>query len=245
MPHKIAGRYTAVVATEIEFYLFGAEDRDMTRYWQAVRGFNLPIVKIEKEQSYNQFEISLRPTSNIERIISDTERLRTIITALTSEHKVEASFEAKPIPHEQGSGLHVHVHLEDESGRNVYYKDDDQMSNELAYSIGGLLANLKKDLPIFTPTEQGKQRLLSGGYVPSTVSWGANNRSCAIRLPDKPHDNKHIEHRVSSADADVESVVYAILNGIEDGIVNRIAPPKQIFGNASLPMYGLPKLIDA
>ena len=234
---------TPVVATEIEFYLFGSQGRDLMDFWQAVQSFSLPIVKYEKEKGFEQFEVAMQPTANIEKVISNTERLKALITALASDNGMRASFDAKPLENDVGSGLHIHVHLEDENGNNVFYKDDEQMSDELAFAIGGLLANMKNDLPIFVPTEESKKRFVAGSNVPMTVSWGANNRSCAVRLPIKPHDKKHIEHRVSGADADVAAVIGAILKAIEQGIEQRIYPHQpQIYGDASLPMYGLPPL---
>jgi glutamine synthetase len=234
-----------VVATEIEFYLFGSRGIDLYAFWQAVHSFGIPISKWEKEKGAEQYEIALQPTSNIERIVSNTERLKALVSALASDRGMQASFAAKPLEDDVGSGLHIHVHLEDEDGRNVFYKNDESMSDELAFAIGGLLANMKNDLPIFVPTEESKKRFVAGCNVPMTVSWGANNRSCAIRLPIKPHDKKHIEHRVSGADADVGAVIDAVLRAIEQGIEQRIYPQlPQIYGDASVPMYGLPKLFS-
>lgn len=230
---------TPVVATEIEFYLFGSQRRDISEFWRALSSFGLPIVKYEKEKGFEQFEVAMQFFSDVEKVVSDTERLKLLITSLAADQNMQASFAAKPLENDAGSGLHIHMHLEDEHGNNVFYKDDERMSDELAFAIGGLLANMKNDMAIFAPTSESKKRFIAGSNAPTTVSWGANNRSCAIRLPIKPHDKKHIEHRVSGADADVGAVIKAILKAVEQGIEQRITPPSQIYGDASLPMYGL------
>ena len=235
-----------VIATEIEFYLFGSEDRDLNDFWAEVREAcersGITIFNMEKERGREQHEVSLAPTRDIPKIISDTERLKTILGEAASAHKMRADFSAKPVADDHGNGLHVHVHLEDEQGKNLYSKKDEAMSDALAHSIAGLLATMQENMPIFAPTAESRKRFVAGSNAPTTLSWGANNRTCAIRLPDKPWDHKHIEHRVSGADADVAAVIRAILAGIDHGITNKLTPPPQIYGDASLPIYGLPQL---
>ena len=235
-----------VVATEIEFTLFGSAQRDLTAFWSEVRGHceadSISIFNIEKERGREQHEVSLQCSRDVAKIISDTEQLKKIISECAGTHSMQASFAAKPVADEPGNGLHVHVHLEDASGKNLFWKKDDAMSEELSASIAGLLATMAENLAIFVPNEESKKRFVAGSNAPTTVSWGANNRTCAIRLPDKAADNKHIEHRVSGADVDVGAVVAAILAGIEYGIQNKLTPPPQIYGDASLPMYALPRL---
>lgn len=236
-----------VVATEVECTLFGSFERDLAAFWSAVRAAceasGISIFNIEKERGRQQHEVSLSASRDVAKVVSDTEQLKNIITEYAAVYEMQASFAAKPAVGEPGNGLHVHVHLEDAAGNNLFWKKEEAMSNVLAQSIAGLLATLRENLPVFIPTEESRKRILAGGNAPTTVSWGANNRSCAIRLPDKAWNQKHIEHRVSGADADVGAVVAAILAGIEYGITNKLMPPPQIYGDASLPMYGLPKLL--
>jgi len=235
-----------IVATEIEFYLFGSKDRDLAAYWQDVRSecdiAVIAIYKIEKEKGVEQHEVALSPLRDVEKMIADTNRLKMIVTEIAARHGLLADFSARPVENEPGSGLHVHVHLEDESGKNLYWKKDDTMSEPLAHSIAGLLATLPENRPVFAPTEASRKRFVAGSNAPTTISWGANNRTCAIRLPDKPWDNKHIEHRVAGADADVGAVVAAILKAIEYGLENKLIPPAQVYGDAALAMYALPRL---
>jgi glutamine synthetase len=235
-----------IVATEIEFTLFGSAERDLEAFWDEVRArsaqLGIAIANLEKERGREQHEVSLKHSRDVAKIISDTEQLKKIITECAGAYDMQASFAAKPVADDPGNGLHIHVHLEDENGKNLYWKKDDAMSDALAHSIAGLLTTLPENLPVFVPNEESKKRFVAGSNAPTTISWGANNRTCAIRLPDKPAENKHIEHRVSGADADVGAVVAAILSGIEFGIEHKLIPSPQVYGDASLPMYGLPKL---
>jgi hypothetical protein len=47
---------------------------------------------------------------------------------------------------------------------------------------------------------------------------------------------------VAGADADPEAVIAAILSGIHHGLAHKPALPPQIYGDAALDMYELPKL---
>ena len=233
--------YAALVACEIEFYL-SAPIPD--RFWDLLREQNLPIANTEAERGLHQYEVALLPEAP-GQAAAHAEALKLALIQQATAFGIKVDFSAKPFPDQPGSGLHVHVHLEDAQGQRVYYKDDNTISDPLAFSIGGLLACMREDLPIFAPTPASRARFAKGSNSPLTLSWGANNRSCAIRLPDKPHAKKHIEHRVAGADADVTATIAAILRGIHHGLSHRITPGPQIYGDASLPQYNLPPLFDS
>lgn len=238
---------TPVVAFEIEFYLIGSAARDLSVFWQEVTEFcaaqDIPIFKIEKEHGHQQHEVALAPVADPVLAARHCTQLKAIVLELALKHGMHADFSAKPFDDQPGSGLHVHVHLEDAGGRNVFYKSDERMSDELRHSIGGLLAHMKRDMAVFAPAPESFARFAAASNAPLTVSWGANNRTVAIRLPDSGRHLKRIEHRVAGADADPHSVVNAILRAMADGLARKIEPPAQIHGDASLEMYGLEKLI--
>ncbi len=236
-----------VVAAEIEFYLIGASGHpDLEDFWKVVRARcqeqGIALDKIEQERGEEQFEIALLPERTPERCAYNATRLKALLCQLAMQTGMEVNFAAKPFEHRPGSGLHIHVHLEDAQGNNVYIKKDRIMSDALRFSLGGLLATMPGYMHIFAPDEESYARFVAGANVPTTISWGANNRTTALRLPDKPSQYKHIEHRVSGADAEVRSVIDAILEGVAYGLQNRCDPGEQIYGDASLPMYNLPPL---
>lgn len=219
---------TPVTAAELEFYYSG----DVGVFQEKTCA---SVLKFEKERGINQYEVAFAPATP-EKTAAD------LVAFKESAQQLGADFSAKPFTDQPGSGLHIHVHLQDANGKNVFHKNDDAISDPLKYAIGGLLAALPKSMPIFAPNPESRARFQPGGNAPTTVSWGANNRTVAIRLPDKPHDNKHIEHRVAGADADPHAVIAAILEAIHDGLTRKLDPGTQIYGDASLEMYKLPKL---
>lgn len=235
---------TPVIATEIEFYLHGEvpdEAQALESIAQYCAASALPVAKVEKERSAGQYECSLLPLSVMGAVVAAA-ALKVRIAEAAAALGAEADFSAKPFPAEPGSGLHIHVHLADATGHNVFFKRDDEMSEALAHCIGGLLATLPEAMIAFAPLAESYLRFAPGGNAPTTLSWGANNRTVALRLPDIGAPHRHIEHRVAGADADIVRVMAAILAGMHYGLVEQVKPPPQIYGDASLPQYKLPVL---
>lgn len=224
---------TPVLATEIEFYL-AAPPTDAL--WEAVR-HEIAIEKYEREKGPQQWEVALSMQRTPGMAAQQLARCKEILAAFG------ADFSAKPFADAPGSGLHVHLHLEDAQGANVFYKKDAIISDALKWSIGGLLATMREYMPVFAPTEASRARFVPGGNAPTTLSWGANNRTVAIRLPDVGAPFRHIEHRVAGADAQPEAVIAAVLTGVHYGLTHRSDPGPQIYGDAALATYGLPPIL--
>jgi glutamine synthetase len=237
----------ALFASELEFTLHGSEQADdaVQTFWDDVnKGADaqaLPLFRCEKERAREQFEVSLIPSSPTENV-QRTAALRKLITSSAESCGMRADFSAKPFADAEGNGLHIHLHLATPDGKNLFTKHDAAMSDTLNYALGGLLHWLEGTTACFAPHDTSYARLIAGNRAPTTISWGVNNRTAALRLPDSPADNKRIEHRVAGADADDAQVALAILAALHDGLTHQRAAPEPIYGDASLPMYALPKL---
>lgn len=237
--------YTPVVAAEIEFYLYPT-DRDVEPFRRMLMArceqAGITVFKWEKERGEGQYEVALAPAESL-KAVRDTQALKALIFEVATECGLKADLSAKPHASQPGSGLHIHIHLADGEGINVFYKDDQIISNSLYCSIGGLLAWLPDCMPVFAPSNESYARFVPSpqGQAPLNVSWGANNRTVAVRLPDAAHHVKRVEHRVAGADADVEKVVAVLLASIHDGIRRTLEPGEQMYGDAALAKYDLPK----
>jgi glutamine synthetase len=249
LPLVFAGRaLIPVIACEIEFYLHGASTAGVEPLFRDLRvacqANTIGIYHIEKERGAEQYEVALTPVRGVEEASHQSVWLKSWLAEKSIHYGLKVDFSAKPFADQPGSGLHIHLHLEDESGQNVYTKDDTKMSDALRWSIGGLLAKLPADMAIFAPSENSYLRFHhAGDHTPTTISWGANNRTCSIRLPDGRRHFKHIEHRVAGADADPKLVIEAIVAAVACGLEQQLDPGPQIYGDARLPMYGLPSLL--
>ena len=225
-----------VFAVELEFYVYDAMSE--AEILETLDSICKDCHPGEKERGENQYEIALMPVKDVAEFIRRATNLRKVIAA-----HFDADFRAKPFSDDYGSALHFHLHLEDENGRNVFTRSvEGEYSAPLLHTLGGLLATMQENLKIFSPNNMS--RFTSAGKnAPTHLSWGPNNRSVALRLPDKPLDNKHIEHRVASADANIAECVQAILQGVVYGLQHQSDPGEPTYGNAWDNQYTLKPLL--
>jgi glutamine synthetase len=139
---------------------------------------------------------------------------------------------AKPYADYAGSGMHAHVSLLDEAGRNVFDDGGEAGSALLHHAVAGCLNALADSTLIFAPHLNSYDRFVPGAHAPSGLSWAYENRTAAIRVPSGAPQARRLEHRVSGGDVNpylaLTAILGAALTGIEDGLM----PPPPITGNA-------------
>ena len=205
-----------ILGAEIEFYLF--PDKSPIEKLQ----LDFPI---EQEKGLNQFEVKTNHSADIFCQIQQLLDLKEIIINQALRQGMIASFNAKPVPDRPGSALHIHLHLENEQGENLYIKQNGQETTIMLHSIGGLCTTMEENMLIFAPYKEAYLRYKGDSLEsPSKICWGGNNRS------------------VSCADSSPIEVICAILYGIYKGITEKIIPSEKLYGNAFLEQYDYPLL---
>jgi glutamine synthetase len=108
-------------------------------------------------------------------------------------------------------------------------------------AIAGVLEHLPAASLLLNPTINSYKRLVPGWFAPTNVSWGVNNRSCAVRAirSDRP-ELCRFECRRPGADANPYLALAAITHSAADGLRRRAAPPEPVVGDA----YSRPDLAD-
>jgi glutamine synthetase len=153
-----------------------------------------------------------------------------------------ATFMAKPFSGRTGSGAHMHYHLADAaSGENLFHDPSDRRGlglSSLAYHfLGGVLEHAPALCAVTSPTVNCYKRLQMGpaltgslsGYTwtPAFISYGDNNRTQMLRIPERGH----IEDRsVSSASNPYLAIAAYVAAGL-DGIARRVEPGEPNLGN--------------
>ena len=66
--------------------------------------------------------------------------------------------------------------------------------------IAGQLACLPHILPLFAPTINSYKRLVEGAWAPTTLTWGVDNRTVALRVLPGSKKSCRLETRVIGAD---------------------------------------------
>jgi glutamine synthetase len=184
------------------------------------------------EYGPGQFEVNLPHHADALHACDEALRFKRAVRGVARTHGCEATFLPKPYRDMAGSGLHVHVSLEDAGGRNIFASEAASGSTELRHAVAGLLDTLGDGMLICAPGPNSYRRLRPEAYVPMTASWSVNNRGSAIRIPASDADNRRIEHRLAGADANPYLVVAWVLAGIHRGLSRGAEPPPALSGNA-------------
>lgn len=237
LTERLEDRISGVVklSAELEFYV---EDNSiLPRLEEAVQSVGLAAEVVE-EKGPNQCEIqSLVPSSAVETA-HFIQQSAGVIRAVAGRG---ASFDPKPFANGYGNAMHIHISLHDKNGNNLLEKHAEDECPMMLHAMGGLCKFLPESMALFAPTEGCYKRFVPKWFAPVNVSWGGNNRTVAMRIPDPRQSGvRRIEHRVPSAIADPYEVIAAILAGVDAGIDNKLMPPKKMYGDAGDAQYALP-----
>lgn len=227
-----------VLGSEIECSVVLGENvptqSDADMFWKPLRDHwvarGIPLLRIEKERGDHQFEVVLLPT-NVQEQLTHLAQVKHEIAHAARTGNRPVFFTAKPFADAPANGLHLHVHLENAQGQNLFHKTEDGMSDYLRFALGGLCAGASDLLAAATLNDGQKHRFFDVDHVPRCLGWGVNNRYAAFRIPayEDPY-HKWIETRLFSAEADPVEATTLILESILHGLNHRLEPPAQEFG---------------
>lgn len=238
---------TAMVASELEFTLFddtprSLEDKGFTGLrphggalhpelveslghdedlFGALRAHLLasgvPVESIKAEYSRGQFELVMGPDEATAS--ADTHAVyKLAVREICRRHDLTATFMAKWHENHGGSSCHLHVSLRDDAGANVFA---DAGGGALRHFIGGLQRYASDVFLLWAPYPNSYKRFRSGTFAPSSLSWGQDNRTAALRVTGTG-ENRHVENRIPGADINpylaYAGLLAAGLAGIEEGL---------------------------
>jgi glutamine synthetase len=202
----------------------------------------LPLETMISEYAAGQYELTLRHRGEALRAADDIVLLKRLLRGIAARHGMVASFMAKPLPDAAGSGMHLHASLAGPAGDNLFADEDGALAPLLTEAVAGLLATMQEAMLVFAPHLNSWRRFAAASYAPVAPTWGANNRSVAVRLPAGRPESRHLEQRVAGVDANPYLVGATVLAGIRHGIAGRLEPPPAVTGDgyAAAPADGLP-----
>ncbi|MGE3874313.1 MAG: glutamine synthetase family protein [Parvibaculaceae bacterium] len=208
---------------------------DFAPFFQDLYAFadiqGLPAKTLISEYAPGQMEIVLRHRSDVIKACDEAIMLKRLIKAAADKHGLVATFMAKPYSEWTGSGMHIHISLGDEAGRNLFAAAEPADNALLLNALGGLKAAMAESMLIFAPNANSYRRFRRNSYAPVSASWGVNNRTVSLRIPAGAPETCHIEHRPAGADANPYLVMAAILAGMHYGIAEKLDPGSPVSGN--------------
>jgi glutamine synthetase len=200
--------------------------------YAAAKAQAIPAETVISEYAPGQYELTLNYRKDVMRAADDLVMLKRLVRAQARRHGVTACFMAKPIEAYAGSGMHFHVSLQDDAGRNVFTEaTGEKWSPRLLNALGGLIHTMAESMLVFAPHANSWRRFVSQSYAPVAPTWGVNNRSVALRVPAGDARNRRIEHRPSGVDANPYLVAATVLAGIVKGLDEGLDPGPETTGN--------------
>ena len=173
-----------------------------TDLFEQLTKFDIPIEGLHTETGHGSYEAAIAHSIALEA--GDRAVLfKTSVKEIAYKYKIMATFMAKINENMPGCGGHVHQSLWDKTAKkNLFYdeKDKQKLSETAKSYIAGQLHCLPFILPMFAPTINSYKRLVEGAWAPTTITWGMDNRTTALRVLNGSSSSCRIETRVIGAD---------------------------------------------
>ena len=260
--YKAAG-LTAVVATELEFFLIddsqgqlrvprsprsgkrrtGAEtlslraldafDKFFTDLYDSCEAMDIPADTAISEAAPGQFEINMMHQPDPLKAADDAWLFKLLVKGLARRYGFAGSFMAKPYELFNGSGMHMHFSILDRNGDNIFDDGGDLGSDRLRHAVAGCLRAMPGSTLLFAPHENSYDRLVPNAHAPTGIGWAYENRTSAIRIPSSGAKARRIEHRTAGGDVNPYLTTAAILGAALNGLEERLEAPAPITGNAN------------
>lgn len=200
------------VGSELEFYLLDLSDEpaDQAGYFgeaesagmEVVRraadrliAYGVPVAGAHHEAGPGQFEIdiaSLPPIHAADALVL----AKQIVRDEARSAGLEATFMARPITGEPGSGLHLHQRVGD-----LLFDAEGALSEEGRRMVAGQLEHARALSSFASPTVNSYKRLHSGPEAPSAIVWAHVNRGALIKPSTDIDGGRTIEFRAADPSA--------------------------------------------
>jgi glutamine synthetase len=189
-----------------------------------LKKFGVPLEGLHTETGPGVYEAAITYSTILEA--ADRAVLfKSGVKQIAHNHGVIATFMAKFSENLPGCSGHVHQSLWSvEKNQNLFYdkKKASGMSALMESYMAGQLACLPFILPMFAPTVNSYKRLVEGAWAPTTLTWGIDNRTTALRALPGSSSSTRLETRVVGSDSNPYLAMAACLAAGLYGINNKL-----------------------
>lgn len=150
---------------------------------------------------------------------------------IAATHGKSLTFMAK-YNEREGNSCHIHISLRGSAGEPVLAGDGAHgFSPLMERFLAGQLAASRELTYFFAPNINSYKRFQSGSFAPTTIAWGFDNRTCALRVVGHG-ESLRAEHRVAGGDVNPYLAVAALVAAGLHGIENELPLEPEFVGNA-------------
>lgn len=183
------------------------------------------------EAGPGQFEVTLKYSDDAMTIADNATLFKRTIKQVARKHGLTATFMAKPYGFEAGSGMHVHMSILNEAGKNIFANTKERATPELYHALGGILKGMPETMLVLAPHANSYRRFSPGGHAPTYSDWGHDNRMAAVRVITADAAASRIEHRVAGADCNVYLAFAALMGTALHGLETKADPGPERIGS--------------
>lgn len=187
--------------------------------------FNVPVEALHTETGPGAYEASIMHTNPVEAA-DKAALLKTSVKEIAYRHQIVASFMAKWNENLPGCSGHIHQSLWNaEKSKNLFFDkaDENNMSLLMQQYMAGQLHCLPHILPMYAPTINSYKRLVDGAWAPTTLTWGVENRTTALRIINSAEKYTRVETRVPGSDTNPYLAISAALASGLYGIKHQLS----------------------
>jgi glutamine synthetase len=251
--------FRPLVGSELEFYLLdekkqplfqgiqcyslykGAELEHVIRDMRnGLEDFGIGIEAFHIEYGPAQIEIIPEYGDALE-MADNTVLIKNAVKEIARQHGLYATFMAKPWAQESGNGYHVHQSLWDQDLKNNLFNTDPALAQQY---LTGLITHARDFMALGSPTINSYKRFQVNSFAPTSVNWGHDNRTVAVRSLLGLGNGSRFESRSGSADANPYLIIAASLAAGIYGIENRLTPSTAVPADQQQVPNSLEKALD-
>ncbi|MDR9415555.1 MAG: glutamine synthetase family protein [Gracilimonas sp.] len=189
-----------------------------------LKKYDVPLEGLHTETGDGVYEAAISYTDILEA--ADRAVLfKSGVKEIAFRHEIIASFMAKWNENLPGCSGHIHQSLWDPDKKvNLFYDEarDQKMSKLMEHYLAGQLHCMPHILPMYAPTINSYKRMVKGSWAATTVSWGIENRTTALRVINHGKDSMRLETRIPGSDANPYLSMAASLASGLYGIKNKL-----------------------
>ncbi|GAA1158370.1 glutamine synthetase family protein [Nocardioides aquiterrae] len=154
---------------------------------------------------------------------------KTVAKEIAAQQGKSITFMAK-YNQREGSSCHIHLSLRGQDGELVFW-DGGERTPLYDHFVAGVLATAADFTLLYAPNINSYKRFADGSFAPTTIAWGLDNRTCALRLVGHGASAR-MENRIPGADVNPYLALAAMLAGGLHGIENELPLEPELVGNA-------------
>jgi glutamine synthetase len=197
----------------------------LRRIRNSMQSSDMRVENSKGECNFGQHEINFR-YNDVLRTADDHVIYKNGAKEIADQEGVAITYMAK-FNELEGNSCHIHCSLAKEDGTNLFAEDDKAFKGFIA----GQLAALRELTYFLAPQVNSYKRYIAGSFAPTSIVWGEDNRTCALRAVGHGQ-GRRVENRVPGADVNPYLALAAIIAAGLHGIDNELDPGPPYEGNA-------------